>query len=162
MPGGNGDQQLLRAVESLYSTAVPRAVREAYPRDELVNSLFLLLKSRRVRRPTRIQIRSAAIDHHRRETHYPRRWKFGMSLREPRKVFYGPVQENGRSSPPASLREEIADHLRDVRRRFGTDGLAVFLLSRVMELPARQVADVMDFAPDSALARSIAEIGGAL
>jgi hypothetical protein len=62
-------------------------------------------------------------------------------------------------SDKSSVRLEITEALRDVRRRFGTDGLAMFLLARVMELPEAAIRGIMDLEPQSALARSIGSIG---
>lgn len=149
--------ELLRAVESEIHS-VPRAVREAYPRDELVNSVFVLLKSRRVKKPSRLKIKSAAIDVFRRDTHYPRSARFRRTKEKPRSVSY--VEEPiGSHARAPETKTELADHLLDIRRRFGTDGLAVFMMVRVMEMNPGAVARVMDFEPDSALARSIREMG---
>jgi hypothetical protein len=162
---GNGtgpapDLVLLRAVESSVFSAPPSVV-EAYDRDELVNSVFLILKSRGVRRPTRLQVRSAAIDHHRMVTHYPRIWRHRHHQRRHPSVAAVPDLPERAESDKSSVRLEITEALRDVRRRFGTDGLAVFLLSRVMELSPRIIGEIMDYESDSTLARSLGEIGEA-
>lgn len=154
------DIRLLRAIESGIS-ASPRAVRSAYSAGDLVNSIWLLLRSRGVRNPSRLQIRSAAIDVHRRDSHYTPHFRLGLQRRRKPSVEFMPdIPE--RPVNGVAARQDLADHLRDVRRRFGTDGLAMFLLSRVMELPARAVAEILDYAPDSALARSVAEMGAGL
>jgi len=151
---GNGrpaDLKLLRAVESGIS-AVPKTIRSAYPRDELVNASWLILKSRGIRNPSRLQVRCAAIDQHRMNTHYRR----GQTHRTVDSAESLPDDRPSREIPTG--RAEIVDHLRDIRRRFGTDGLASFLLSRIIGLPNSCVVQIMDYHPKSALAQSVGEI----
>lgn len=147
-------ETLFRAVESAFP-AIPKTVRNAYPRDELVNATWLILHSRGVRRPTKLQVRNASIDFHRSNTRYRKGNKHGDVLTGDVHVPEQPVNGNG-----ADHDDHIEIHLRDIRRRFGTDGLAVFLLSRVMDLAPRAVSVIMDYEPNSALARSLGALGG--
>lgn len=149
---------LLRIVEGAFHT-IPKMVREAYERDELTNSIWLMLHSRRVTNPSKLHVRSAAIDFHRMRTHYRRGKRHGD-------VFTRDFTERGPDGASIALGDREAsvlppepgamvDYLRELRRRFGSEGLTVFLLARVLDLPARSVSEILDYAPDSALAKSI-------
>jgi hypothetical protein len=157
--GSKNGVSLLHAIESSFS-AIPKTIRKSYEREELVSSTWLILKSRGAKRPTKVQIKFAAIDFHRTNTHY-RAKKHGQR--------HGDLFTNHPSVDPVSSNEvvpdktrdhsEVVEHFHDLRRRFGTDGFLIFLLSRVLEFSRRDINQIMDFEPDSALSRSFGEMG---
>ena len=177
--GSKNGVSLLHAIESSFS-AIPKTIRKTYEREELVSSTWLILKSRGAKRPTKVQIKFAAIDFHRTNTHY-RAKKHGQrhgdqitNTISSRKmdgsshlmsggsksekdvwVFSSEDKDNSR----VEARMEIVEHFHDLRRRFGTDGFIIFLLSRVLEFSRRDINQIMDFEPDSALSRSFGELG---
>ena len=182
MTDGEGEE-LRRVIEGCWP-ALPKTVRDAYERPELVNSIWALMASRRVRRPSRLHVRLAAIDVHRMRTHYRSGQRHGdvfnaseQSTREPAETLdtesaeHGPRKNRVKPDELAPLermpsrdarpenRAEFVDGLREIRRRFGSEGLLTFVLAKVLELRARDVVAVMDYEPDSALAKSIGANG---
>lgn len=154
MPGTRGRQSngtiLLRAVERALP-AVPKTIQKAYSRHEIVNSVFVHLKSKGVHTPSRLQVRNSAIDMHRANTRYRRGKKHGDQ-------FTNVTIPDRPGCQTADTKIQIADHLTDVRRRFGSDGLCIFLLSRIMEFKPTTINRIMDFNPNSLMAKSISDI----
>ena len=163
--GSKNGVSLLHAIESSFS-AIPKTIRKTYEREELVSSTWLILKSRGAKRPTKVQIKFAAIDFHRTNTHYRKANKHGdqytntiseTSLDDPRRPF--PFDHKLEVPDKTRDHSEVVEHFHDLRRRFGTDGFLIFLLSRVLEFSRRDINQIMDFEPDSALSRSFGELG---
>ena len=168
--GSKNGVSLLRCIESSFS-AIPKTIQKTYDREELVSSIWLILKSRGTRNPSRVKVKFAAIDFHRTNTHYRKANKHGdqytntiseasESIRradDPRRPF----RFNRKLEVPDKTQDksEVVEHFHDLRRRFGTDGFIIFLLSRVLEFSRRDINQIMDFEPDSALSRSFGELG---
>ena len=163
MAGGNGkssDLVLLRAIESGMG-AVPQKIHRKYPRDEIINRTFLSLKSRNLFSPTKTQVKHAAVDWFRIYEHKPRHWRGRpKNKNHPTVILNNDIEavttDNGISR--AEFRCELKNDLRQVRRKFGTDGLASFLLGRLAGMSSRDIAEIMDFDPNSALAKSLGAI----
>ena len=153
--GSKNGVSLLHCIESSFS-AIPKTIQKTYDREELVSSIWLILKSRGTRNPSKVKVKFAAIDFHRTNTHY-RAKKHGQR--------HGALFTNHPSVDPLSSEEavpdktrdhsEVVEHFHDLRRRFGTDGFVIFLLSRVLEFSRRDINQIMDFEPESALSRSL-------
>ena len=153
--GSTNGVSLLHCIESSFS-AIPKTIQKTYDREELVSSIWLILKSRGTRNPSKVKVKFAAIDFHRTNTHY-RAKKHGQR--------HGALFSNHPSVDPLSSEEavpdktrdhsEVVEHFHDLRRRFGTDGFVIFLLSRVLEFSRRDINQIMDFEPESALSRSL-------
>ena len=162
--GSKNGVSLLHAIESSFS-AIPKTIRKTYEREELVSSTWLILKSRGAKRPTKVQIKFAAIDFHRTNTHYRKANKHGDQYTntisetsdDPRRPF--PFDHKLEVPDNTRDKSEVVEHFHDLRRRFGTDGFLIFLLSRVLEFSRRDINQIMDFEPDSALSRSFGELG---
>ena len=132
---------LLRRIKESYP-AIPKTVRGHYERDELINGTWLILKSRNVVKPSKLHVRMASIDFHRSQTKYRNTNHHGSML-----TGDVPIPEKALARDPWKI-DDIATYLRDIRRRFGTDGLTVFLLSKVMELNPNAVSAIMDYEPN--------------
>lgn len=142
---GNGkpaDLKLLEAIESGI-TAAPRAVRQAFPKNELVNATWLILKRRGIRKPTRLQVRCAAIDHHRSVTHFrrnPNKSGFQNRCRNvmpetnvDRRELHQVIEKRVQGCV-GEKRVLLVDFLRTLRAKSGYRGVCQFLLTDVIGL----------------------------
>lgn len=148
------DEQLFRAVEGAYNS-IPKTVRISYERDEIVNAIWLLMKRRGISKPSRLQIRMAAIDHHRTITHYRRRKIHGDSFTNIDFMGQnGSLRNEGRAhglvtvpapseKPRQETKAEISSALEAIRMRYGTEGLAVFLLTQILEIDRPSVKAIL-------------------
>ena len=96
----------------------------------------------------------AAIDFHRTNTHYRKGKKHGDQFTNSGESLNEEILPDKTQD-----KSEVVEHFHDLRRRFGTDGFIIFLLSRVLEFSRRDINQIMDFEPDSALSRSFGELG---
>tara|TARA_Y100000296_G_C4961854_1_gene151391 strand:+ start:60 stop:536 length:477 start_codon:yes stop_codon:yes gene_type:complete len=151
--GSTNGVSLLHCIEASFS-AIPKTIRKTYEREELVSSTWLILKSRGAKRPTKVQIKFAAIDFHRTNTHYRKGKKHGDQFTNSGESLNEEILPDKTQD-----KSEVVEHFHDLRRRFGTDGFIIFLLSRVLEFSRRDINQIMDFEPDSALSRSFGELG---
>ena len=158
--GSTNGVSLLHCIESSFS-AIPKTIQKTYDREELVSSIWLILKSRGTRNPSKVKVKFAAIDFHRTNTHYAKVNKHGDQ-------FTNTLSESSENNSKASRfdhklevpdktrdHSEVVEHFHDLRRRFGTDGFIIFILSRVLEFSRRDINQIMDFEPESALSRSL-------
>ena len=151
--GSKNGVSLLRCIESSFS-AIPKTIQKTYDREELVSSIWLILKSRGTRNPSRVKVKFAAIDFHRTNTHYRKGKKHGDQFTNSGESLNEEILPDKTQD-----KSEVVEHFHDLRRRFGTDGFLIFLLSRVLEFSRRDINQIMDFEPDSALSRSFGELG---
>jgi hypothetical protein len=133
--GKPGDLRLLRAVES-YICYAPKSVRSAFPKVELVNAVWLIFKRRGVRKPSRLQVKCAAIDYMRSTTHYRKGKNYPDVLpqstvdrQEMRDVLNKRTAESN-----GEKRALLVDFVRNLRSRTGYRGVCQFLLTDVIGL----------------------------
>ena len=144
--GRNGhDAALWRAVESSF-TSVPVVIREKFERDEILNETWLNLRRRNVSCPSKLQVKMAAVDAFRGFNKYRRRRKYGVNIRPVGRLSREEFKEiTNRQAPAQSVdwQGQVIEKLKALHLRFGSAGLNVFLLCRIMELDALRICEIL-------------------
>jgi len=152
MAGGNRNGKgirLVRLIEAAWG-AIPKPIRLAYPKAELINQV--------VKKPSRVHVRNASIDYHRMNTKYRRGKKHGDQFTN---IEIVDTSAEPGHADPTQIKDGIADHFHELRRRLGTEGLCIFMLARVLEMSPKQIRRIMDLDPESLLSHSIADVANA-